>query len=144
MALLVIGFCYWLWQAKPTPEVTMPKVSVTIGEKKFWLYTPSNDEERQRGLAAFDKIGANEGMIFRGLPEGKQTFWMKDMKFDIDILWVNKNNEVIHILYDASKNSYPTKFENPPTRPSSYVIELTAGASEKNGIAPGSIVKISE
>jgi uncharacterized membrane protein (UPF0127 family) len=136
---------YFYIDAQPDPSTkTMPKVTAEIGNGTFTLYAPVGDEGLQRGLAAFNQIGPNEGMIFRGLPVGVQTFWMKDMKFDIDILWVNKENVVIHTVYDASKDSYPTKYENPQERPSAYVIELTAGAAEKNNIAPGSVVKITE
>lgn len=136
---------YFYIDSQPDPSTkTMSKISAEIGNQTFSLYAPTGDEELQRGLAAFNEIGPTEGMIFRGLPVGVQTFWMKDMKFDIDILWVNKDNEVIHIVYDASKDSYPTRYENPQERPSAYVIELTAGASEKHGIAPGTVLKITE
>ena len=141
----IAGVAYFYIDAQPDPSVkSMRKVSAEIENKTFTLYAPTGDEGLQRGLAAFNEIEPNEGMIFRGLPVGVQTFWMKDMKFDIDILWINKDNEVIHIVYDASKDSYPTKFENPTARPSAYVIELAAGTAEKNNIAPGSIVKITE
>jgi uncharacterized membrane protein (UPF0127 family) len=148
IAVLIIAAivgAYFYIDAQPDPSTkTMQKVSAEIGNETFSLYAPTGDEELQRGLAAFNEIGPTEGMIFRGLPVGVQTFWMKDMKFDIDILWVSKENEVIHIVYEASKDSYPTKYENPQERPSAYVIELSAGAAEKNGIAPGTLVKIAE
>jgi uncharacterized membrane protein (UPF0127 family) len=83
-------------------------------------------------------------MIFRGLPVGVQTFWMKDMKFDIDIIWVNKDNQIIHIVYAASKDSYPQRYENPAGRPSAYVIELNAGTVDTYAIAPGMTVQISQ
>lgn len=144
LAAAAVGV-YFYMVAQPDPSIkTMPKISAKIGDRTFSLYAPTGEESLQKGLAVFDEIGTDEGMIFRGLPVGVQAFWMKDMKFDIDILWVNKDNEVIHIVYEASKDSYPTKFENPSTRPASYVVELSAGAVEKHGVAPGTIVKITE
>lgn len=129
----------------PDPAIEdMPKVTATINEQTFTLYAPDTPEGQQKGLAIFDELPANEGMIFRGLPVGVQSFWMKDMKFNIDMIWVNKDNEIIHIVYDASKDSYPVRFENPSTRPSSYVIELNAGMAEKHNIQPGTLVKISQ
>lgn len=127
----------------PDPTIEeMPIVNATIQEKTFKLYAPDTPEGLQKGLAVFDEIAQNEGMIFRGLPVGVQSFWMKDMKFDIDIIWVNKDNEVIHVVYDASKDSYPARFENPREKPASYVIELNAGLVEKYNIQPGSKVTI--
>ncbi|MEO5690594.1 MAG: DUF192 domain-containing protein [Candidatus Saccharimonadales bacterium] len=141
--LVVLGGTYWLYTNRTDPTIaTMPKVTATINESKFTLYAPDTPEGMQKGLAIFKVLPENEGMIFRGLPVGTQTFWMKDMNFDIDIIWVNKDNKVIHIVYDASKESYPARFENPIELPSSYVIELNAGLAEKHGIAPGTLVSI--
>lgn len=143
IALGVGGYLYW--NALPDPSIsTMRKVSAKIGTGEFTLYAPDSIEGLQRGLAIFPEINDNEGMIFRGLPVGVQPFTMKDMKFDIDIIWVDKENTVVHIVYTASKDSYPQRFENPRTRPSAYVIELPAGATDKHGIAPGTVVSISE
>ena len=51
---------------------------------------------------------------------------MKNMKFDIDIIWVNRDNQIVHIVYAVSKDSYPKRFETQsiaqlPT-PSSYPV----------------------
>lgn len=141
--ILIGGGAYLYVSSLPDPTIEdMPKVNATINEQSFTLYAPDTPEGLQKGLAIFDELAPNEGMIFRGLPVGIQSFWMKDMKFNIDIIWVNKDNEIIHIVYDASKDSYPSRFENPSTRPSSYVIELTAGTAEKYSIIPGSKVTI--
>ncbi len=141
IALATASFVYIA--NRPDPSIaTMPKVKAEIGTGTFTLYAPTDSEGLQKGLSVFDEIGQNEGMVFRGLPVGTQTFWMKDMKFDIDIIWVNKDNQVVHIVYDASKDSYPTRFENPRELPSSYVIEINAGLAEKHGIAPGSKVTV--
>ncbi len=143
IAIALATASYIYITSRPDPSiVTMPKVKAEIGTGTFTLYAPTDGEELQKGLSVFDKIDPNEGMIFRGLLVGTQTFWMKDMKFDIDIIWVNKDNQVIHIVYNASKDSYPNKFMNPVERPSSYVIEINAGLAEKHGIAPGSQVTI--
>lgn len=141
--LIALSGGYWVYTNRTDPSIsTMPKVTATLNDSTFTLYAPDTPQAMQKGLAVFKKLPANEGMIFRGLPVGTQTFWMKDMNFDIDIIWVNKENRVVHIVYDASKDSYPTRFENPVEQPSSYVIELNAGLAEKHGIAPGTPVTI--
>lgn len=141
--VLLAGGAFWYIANKPDPSIVeMPKIPVTIHDTNFSLYAPETPEGLQKGLAVFKELPQNEGMVFRGLPVGTQAFWMKDMKFDIDIIWVNKDNKVVHVVYDASKDSYPTRFENPADQPSAYVIELNAGVAEKHGIAPGSSVTI--
>ena len=144
VAILVIGAIgYWFYTNREDPSISeMPKVTATINSTEFSLYAPDTPEGLQKGLSVFKELPQNEGMIFRGLPVGVQTFWMKDMRFDIDIIWVNKDNQVIHIVYDASKDSYPTRFENSADQPASYVIEINAGLAEKYNIVPGSTVTI--
>ena len=141
----IVGLGYKVLQSVPDPSIQgLPKVTATIDSQKFSLYAPATPEGLQHGLSVFKKIESNEGMIFRGLPVGVQTFWMKDMKFDIDIIWVNKDNQIVHIVYAASKDSYPQRYENPANRPSAYIIELKAGTVDKYSIAPGMAVQISE
>lgn len=140
-AVMIGGYFYFI--NIPDPSIkSLGTVKAKIGDGAFTLYTPTSDEGLQKGLAVFTSLPQDHGMIFRGLPVGMQTFWMKDMKFNIDILWVNKDNQIIHIVYDASKDSYPQKFSNPPGTASAYVIELNAGMCDKFGISPGTVVAI--
>jgi uncharacterized membrane protein (UPF0127 family) len=145
LLLAAVAGGYFYWQSLPDPSIaTMPKLNATLNNVTFSLYAPTDTEGLQKGLSIFDKLEPNEGMIFRGLPVGQQAFWMQDMKFDIDIIWVNKDNEVIHIVNDASKDSFPNQFKNPVDRPSAYVIELNAGMAEKHSIYPGTQVTIQQ
>lgn len=147
LAVLALGFggyTYYQEQSKQSAIDTMPTVEAQIGEAKFTLYAPESNEGLQRGLAIFDALPRDRGMIFRGLPVGVQTITMRDMKFDIDILWITKDNVVSHAVYSASKDSYPQIFQNPATRPSAYVIELNAGVADEYGIFPGTPVTIQE
>lgn len=134
---------YFYFIGLPDPSITsLGTARAKIGDGNFTLYTPINDEGMQKGLSIFKSLQQDHGMLFRGLPVGTQTFWMKDMKFNIDILWVNKDNQIIHIVYDASKDSYPQKFSNPPGTASAYVIELNSGMCDKFGISAGTVVAI--
>ena len=128
-----------LYQPKPP---VLPVVEATINGTTFHLYAPTTPRDKEVGLAAYSSIKPDQGMIFRGLPEGVQTFWMKNMKFDIDIIWVNRDNQIVHIVYAVSKDSYPKRFENPIDRPAAYTIELPSGACDSHGIAPGAIVTV--
>ena len=138
----IVGGGLWYLTQNKTRRHDMPVVTATIGSTPFRLYSPQTDQDRQTGLAAFNNIASDEGMIFRGLDPGVQSFWMKDMKFDIDILWIDSANKIIHIVYAVPRDSYPKTYQNPPSTESSYVIELNAGTCDKYGIAPGMLVSI--
>ena len=91
------------------------------------------DEERQRGLMYRGKINADQGMLFIFEEESIQSFWMKNMKFSIDIIWLDREKRIIHI-----ERSVPPCSEEPcPTYssriPAMYILEIKAGSADKNG-----------
>jgi Uncharacterized ACR, COG1430 len=44
-------------------------------------------EQREKSLSVKDKLKENEAMLFVFEESAKHSFWMKDMKFPIDIIW---------------------------------------------------------
>ena len=98
------------------------------------------DSSRALGLSGRNEMRENEGMLFVFDYSGKYGFWMKDMLFSIDILWINQNGVVVHIERNISPDSYPQTFINDSE--ALYVLELSAGGSERNGIFLGSKLKI--
>ena len=143
LLVIVCGVGAWYaLRSSNTPAVEMDTVSAMIGDTSFTLYRPTGTEQLTTGLGAFSSLPPDRGMIFLDLPEGVQSMWMKNMKFDIDMVWVGRDDRVIHIVQDVSKDSYPKIFQNPAARPSKYVIELPAGSCEKHNINPDTPVRI--
>jgi uncharacterized membrane protein (UPF0127 family) len=101
---------------------------------------------REPGLSGRSGMKDNYGMLFKFDVPGKYGFWMKDMKFPLDILWINKNGVVVAIESNFTPESY---LEKPPktavNSPSaSYVLEINAGRAEELGLFLGTKVKIGE
>ena len=65
-------------------------------------------------------------------------FWMKDMHFSIDMIWLDENFRVVTVASDVPANSYPKTYH--PTDKSLYVLETNAGYAEKNNIKVGDIL----
>jgi len=61
--------------------------------------------------------------------------WMKDMLFDIDIVYVDENCIVVDYFDNVSPSSYPKIYY--PSVPTKYVIEMNSGARLKSGIDKG-------
>lgn len=85
-----------------------------------------------------------EGMLFIFSNPSKRSFWMKDMKFGLDIVWIN-GDKIIDIL----KNVPPPKNgESPavvsPSAAADKVLELPAGSAEKFNIKVGDGLKVLE
>lgn len=68
-------------------------------------------------------------------------FWMKDMKFPIDMLWLDNQYRVVSSEENVSPDTYPKVFF--PSAPSRYVIELSAGIISTLPLGPGDRVEVS-
>ena len=101
----------------------------------FTVEIASTEASRQRGLSGRDGLAPNSGMLFMFGEAGYDCFWMKDMKFDIDMLWFDEYQNLVHIQEDASKSTYPNNFC--PQTPASYVLEVPAGTAKQLGLQPG-------
>ncbi len=113
---------------------------VLINEKIIYVDIAETQQEQTRGLSGREKLEEGKGMLFIfGLP-GEHGFWMKDMKFAIDIIWINEDKKIIYIKKNAQPESYPSVFV--PKSNSKYVLEVPGGFSEKNGIKEGDAVDI--
>lgn len=95
---------------------------------------------RQNGLSHRRPLSSDEGMLFVFEKEGFYGFWMKDMLFSIDIIWIDANLKIVHIENNVSPQTYPKVFR--PTSKSLYVLEILAGQSEISNIKIGDSVKI--
>lgn len=118
----------------------MPITHALIGDQAFYLYTPRSATERHTGLSAFSSIAPNEGMIFYGLPDDHLAIWMKDMSFAIDVIWLDHHDRIVHSEQHVTPDSYPTMYQNPPSRPASYLIELPSGTVERLSLDRGDTV----
>lgn len=96
-------------------------------------------EVQQLGLSGREKLAENAGMLFVFDKIGKYYFWMKDMKFPIDMIWIDENMKVIFIKKDAKSTSPLQNFG--PDIDSKYVLEVNANFSEKNNLKVGDEVK---
>ena len=91
----------------------------------------------QRGLMYRETLDEDEGMFFVFDREEVHIFWMKNVNFPLDMLWLDSNNRVVHI-----ERSVPPCDDDPcalytPSAPAKFVLETRAGFVESNGISVG-------
>jgi len=92
------------------------------------------DEERQQGLMFREKIADDQGMLFIFDDEEVHSFWMKNMSFSIDILWLDKQRRIVHLESRVPPCAADPCPSYTPDRPASFVLELQSGAAEKHGL----------
>ena len=115
-----------------------------INGKKVELIVAKTDEDRIMGLSGKENLPKNQGMLFVFEEKGKYSFWMKEMKFPIDIIYIN-GDRVVHIVKNATPPKdlgiIPERYA--PAEPVNYVLELNAGKAEELNIEKGSKITFS-
>lgn len=96
--------------------------------------------KRQIGLSGMVRLGYTTAMLFSFDKEGYQGFWMKDMNFPIDIIWLDSHFRVVHIEQGVSPNTYPKTFI--PNTLSLYVVEVPSGTSKRLHLEIGDEVHV--
>ena len=108
----------------------------------FSVKVAENIFQKSHGLAGVSELKRNEGMFFVFQMEWRRSFWMKGTLIPLDIVWLNKNMEVVEITKDQQPCR---KIFCRPIRPkvkSKYVLEINAGLAEKTGIRVGDTANI--
>lgn len=77
-------------------------IDITIGNKQYKVIEAKTEEERKQGLTNYTELPKDEGMLFYLSDEkSQQIFTMKGMKFPIDIIFINQDQEVISVSYNC-------------------------------------------
>jgi uncharacterized protein len=113
--------------------------TVQIGSHKVAVELATTEVQRERGLGGRACITPNEGMLFIFDKPGHYSFWMKDMHFPIDIVWINTKHEVVAEEINVKPSTYPDSFVNKDSL-AQYVLELQANRTKSLGMDVGSIV----
>ena len=122
-------------------DVTIPsRVNVTIKNLTIDAEAASTPASRKKGLSKKDSVPFNQGMLFVFDNPGQYGIWMKDMRFAIDILWLDEDKKVVDIAVDVppqqdKRDSELTIYK--PSHNSKYVLEVNAGLVRLNSIQVG-------
>lgn len=98
------------------------------------LEIADTNESRTLGLSGREQLEDNQGMMFVFEDEATRCFWMKDMKFDLDMVWLNSDKKIVAIETGVRPDSYPKEYcyDN-----SQYVLEINSGKSQVIGLDIG-------
>lgn len=119
-----------------------PKTEVRLGSSVFKARLATTEAERIQGLSGVEKLDANEGLLMIYTKPEVSGIWMKDMKIPIDIIWLDSDKKVIHIVMNASPEIGESKTFT-PSSPALYVFEVPAGTVKKSAIKIGDTAEFS-
>ncbi|MFP4071953.1 MAG: DUF192 domain-containing protein [Desulfovibrionales bacterium] len=98
-------------------------------------------EAIRNGLSRVESLGLQEGMLFI-LPQRRMaSFWMKEMNFPLDIIWIDQNRVVGIEVNCPPEGERPTR-RYPSPGPVDMVLEVNAGFADRHNIGPGDAVRI--
>lgn len=128
------------------PNVGLAQATVTVRGHAFRVELAKSVLEKTRGLSFRDSLGEDAGMYFEFGSSTTQGFWMKDMKFPIDIIWIRDGTVVGSV--DSAPPPAKGLLTNLPIyyspEPVTHVLEVAAGTVRKYGIEKGDAVVFRE
>lgn len=118
-----------------TPILRSDQIEVNVGTSTLILDLATTSAARSQGLSGRASLGSNAGMLFVFEEPGLYGFWMKEMKFSLDLIWLDSKGKVVDITTNLRPQTYPKAFY--PVSPVKYVIEVNAGWTKINNLEVG-------
>jgi hypothetical protein len=117
--------------------------SLSIMEKNFAIEVQLADtvDLHTLGLSGRDGLSKKSGLLFVFKRDDYYPFWMKDMSFAIDIIWLNADKKIVHIESGVKPDTYPQTFSSPEL--ARYVLELAGGVVKEYKLEKGDTVDFS-
>ena len=128
---------------EPSPPVEGPVARV--GNAAFPVELALTVEEQVQGLSGRENLPPGSGMLFVYEREKRYNFWMIEMRFPLDIVWIGAGCTVVDVTLNApppepgqTPDQLPRYF---PVDPAQYVLEINAGEYAASGIGHGDSVE---
>jgi uncharacterized membrane protein (UPF0127 family) len=137
-ALIAIGVIYFYTSYKQAPSQQACSVNsdlstteVEVEGRQFTAEVAENAAEKARGLSDRECLSSDRAMLFWYEEMGDYCFWMKDMRFPIDMIWLDENKKIVTIADSVQPESYPKSYC--PEKPAQYIVEVNAGIANEAG-----------
>ncbi len=121
----------------------LPRETITVGGVSFNVEMATTMAELACGLSGRTGLGDGQGMLFLFSSGSVQNFWMKDMQFGLDIIWIS-GGRVVGFAQDVPPPAPKTRlwrlaiYSSPPDV--NRVLEVPAGTVARDGIQVGDVV----
>ncbi len=121
--------------------------SLIVRGNQFNVEIAISPEDRARGLSSRNSLPLEEGMLFVLPVEAQWQFWAKDMRFPVDLIYINRSGTITDIYYmpvedSSTSDSNLTLYTS--TSPVLYAFEINGGLAGKLGLQPGMKVQFSQ
>ena len=125
--------------APPTPTPVELGPAVVIGDVVLPVELAITPEERRQGLSDRPSLAPGTGMLFVFESDGHRQFWMKNMHFPLDIVWIGSDCSVGEISGEVPASPPGTDDSDvvrvSPKEEAQYVMEINGGEAAALGLA---------
>lgn len=130
VAVLIIGWYARYFSGREICNINRDLRQTTISAKGANIVAEiaENEEDKVVGLSGRKCLGEENGMLFVYHNTGDYKFWMKDMNFAIDMIWLDDEKNIVTIKSKVDPDTYPRSFG--PDRPAQYILEVNSGFAE--------------
>ncbi len=141
LTILVLSAALFFNRATPANvlmqggQPMLPIKNITIGSTTIVAEVASAPLQKQKGLSGRVSLAGGTGMLFIFDPPASEGFWMKEMRFSLDIIYAAQDGTIVTIYPNLSPDTYPKAFY--PSAPAVYVLEVPAGFTAAHSIAVG-------
>ncbi len=131
--------------SRPAPVFSTPLHYVEIGEGTFPVEVADSPYERSEGLSYRESLADGTGMLFVFRNAHVPSFWMREMRFPLDFVWIGEDCTVVDITRDVPNPPLETPESDlprySPSEPALYNLEINAGEAARRGIGIGDGVR---
>lgn len=116
-----------------------PQPTISIGGRTFTVEVRDTQAGREQGLSGRPSLPAGTGMLFAYDDSAVRSYWMPDMRFSIDLAWIDDERVLGVVTLQPCPAAGPCPRHLSPA-PADAVLEVPAGALA--GVAQGDQVVI--
>lgn len=129
----IIGLCWMggFLSAETRPQEKL--ITITMpGGVLIHAELAATPQERSRGLMFRENLPKDRGMLFTFAEAQPWTFWMKNTKIPLDIIWMDGKKKIVHIERNVPicTRTDETCPQYRPTDDAIFVLELAGGVTE--------------
>jgi uncharacterized membrane protein (UPF0127 family) len=117
------------------PRVILPNGSVIAVE------VVADDESRAQGLMYRDRLDPAAGMLFLFGEDQRHSFWMKNTRIPLDMIFIDANRRIVGIERDVPPCRVQDCPSYGPDADSRYVLEIAGGVAKQHGLKNGDVLR---
>jgi len=114
-------------------------IDLSLSDGRYSVEIADNSSAQMRGLMGRDNLPAGQGMLFVYPRDRRVSFWMKNVRFPLDMIFLDRCGKVVQIHENAPPGDPSIITSRHPVR---AVLEIAAGASRRDRIRSGDRVSV--